>query len=269
MRVSVITINRNNSSGLARTLSSVSNQTNKEFEYIIVDGASTDGSVDVIKKFNADGISSFKWVSEPDSGIYNAMNKGAALASGDYLLFLNSGDSFAGSYVIGSIKDINADIVIGRINFIDANGVYHCDYQCVFGNCSLYGFMNSLIPHQATLVKRETFKRIGPYNERYKIVADWQYCLKALILNDCTLEYIPVTISDFDNTGISSIDNGKMMNEIDLAFQETVPISIYNDYKWALSHKSDIERIKWLRLHRFCYFFFKLFVSVGRFVGRK
>ena len=94
MKLSIITINRNNAAGLEKTMQSVASQTFKEFEYIIVDGASTDGSVDVIKKYDSQ-FAHLKWVSEPDSGIYNAMNKGIRMATGDYIQILNSADILA------------------------------------------------------------------------------------------------------------------------------------------------------------------------------
>ena len=90
-KISIITINYNNCEGLRRTIESVVNQTCRDFEYIIIDGGSTDGSVDVIKRY-ADNID--YWVSEPDKGIYNAMNKGIRMATGDYVQILNSGDMF-------------------------------------------------------------------------------------------------------------------------------------------------------------------------------
>ena len=94
MKLSIVTINRNNAFGLERTLQSIVNQTYKEFEYIIVDGASTDDSVTVIKKYVSE-IAHLKWVSEPDKGIYNAMNKGIRMATGDYIQILNSADCLA------------------------------------------------------------------------------------------------------------------------------------------------------------------------------
>ena len=90
MRLSIITINYNNREGLRKTIESVVNQTYRNFEYIIIDGGSTDGSVEVVKEY-ADRIS--YWVSEPDNGIYNAMNKGVLAANGKYIQFLNSGDT--------------------------------------------------------------------------------------------------------------------------------------------------------------------------------
>ncbi|MBQ5456460.1 MAG: glycosyltransferase, partial [Prevotella sp.] len=94
MKLSIITINRNNATGLEKTMRSVAAQTVKEFEYIVIDGASTDGSVEAIKRVEAQ-LAHLKWVSEPDTGIYNAMNKGLRMASGDYIQILNSGDCLA------------------------------------------------------------------------------------------------------------------------------------------------------------------------------
>ena len=99
MKLSIITINRNNATGLEKTMRSVATQTFKDFEYIVVDGASTDGSVDVIKKLEPE-FKHLKWVSEPDSGIYNAMNKGMRMASGEYFQILNSADCLASEDVI-------------------------------------------------------------------------------------------------------------------------------------------------------------------------
>ena len=94
MRLSIITINRNNAAGLEKTMLSVAAQTYKELEYIVIDGASTDGSVEVIKKLEP-GFAHLKWVSEPDAGIYNAMNEGIRLAAGVYIQILNSADAMA------------------------------------------------------------------------------------------------------------------------------------------------------------------------------
>ena len=267
MSISIITINRNNASGLRATIESVLHQTSQDFEYIIVDGASSDDSVGIIK--SAAEKRKIIWKSEPDSGIYNAMNKGAGLASGGFLLFLNSGDTLANANVIDSLSsiNINSDIVVGRINFTDANGIFHKDYQQA-GNCkSLYGFLGTMIPHQATLIKRDTFLAIGPYEEKYRIVADWQYCLKA-VLAGCSVQFIPITIANFDNTGISSTENSKMMKEIAAAQTATLPVCINNDYHWVAEHKGDLERINWLSKHKGFYKIFKALVAFGKRISR-
>ena len=113
-KLSIITINRNNAAGLRKTIESVVSQTYTDFEYIIIDGASTDGSVEVIKEYAeatlpcGEGLGErLYWVSEPDKGIYNAMNKGILKAQGEYLLFLNSGDWLVDKDVIKSFIDLN------------------------------------------------------------------------------------------------------------------------------------------------------------------
>lgn len=264
MKLSIITINRNNAAGLSRTIKSVTDQQDGDFEYIIIDGGSSDNSVDLIRA--AAAKRPIKWVSEPDGGIYDAMNKGARMATGDYMLFLNSGDTFASDTVIADIeaKNFSEDIVIGRINFTDAEGHEHKDYQNVSARHTLYGFRKSLIPHQATLIKRNTFLSVGPYDEQYKIVADWQYCLKAIFVNGCTYSTIPVTIANFDDKGISSTNGNAMMEEIDKAFRDTILESIGKDYLWADGHKSDIERIKWLDSHIPMKKFINGLISLGR-----
>ncbi len=99
MKLSIITINRNNEPGLEKTMQSVAAQSSKAFEYVVVDGASTDGSVEVIQRYEQQ-LANLKWVSDPDSGIYNAMNKGIGMATGDYIQILNSGDSLAADDVV-------------------------------------------------------------------------------------------------------------------------------------------------------------------------
>ena len=114
MKYSIITINYNNKDGLKKTIESVINQSCKDFEYIIIDGGSTDGSVDVIRQY-ADRIN--YWISEPDKGVYNAMNKGVAQAHGEYLNFMNSGDCFSDNSVLENIAHslCSYDIVTGKV----------------------------------------------------------------------------------------------------------------------------------------------------------
>lgn len=269
MLFSIITINRNNASGLDKTMASVVGQAFDDFEYIVIDGASTDDSVQVIHKY-CERSDKIRWLSEPDNGIYDAMNKGASMASGDYMLFLNSGDTYASNSVLEDVKSagVDNDLVVGRINFIDAEGRAHEDYQNVSSVHSLYGFRQSMLPHQATFVKRSTFLSIGPYDTRYKIVADWQYCLKVIMKNGCSYSTIPVTVANFDNTGVSSTDGQAMMDEINKAFKETVPATILEDYVWADRHKSDIGRLEWLDRHKCVRKFMNCVISLGRLISR-
>ena len=156
MKFSIITINYNNKDGLERTVKSVISQTFQDFEYIIIDGGSTDGSVDVIKKF-ADRID--YWVSEPDKGVYNAMNKGIQQAHGDYLNFMNSGDCYYDKYRLEKIMKYNleADFVIGRDFHEDSiNGSSFTSIHPLLPN-SFYFYISTL-PHQSAFIKKEMLK---------------------------------------------------------------------------------------------------------------
>ncbi len=176
MYLSIITINLNNAAGLEKTIQSVISQTNKEFEYIVIDGASTDGSVEIIKKYSS-GIN--YWVSESDTGIYNAMNKGIQKAQGNYCLFLNSGD-----YLVSSttLQD-----VFNEISNTAAADIFYSD--CIKSDDSIYIYPDNItindiikigISHQNTLIKRSLFLEHSFYNEKLRIASDLEYFLKEM-----------------------------------------------------------------------------------------
>ena len=270
MKFSVITINRNNASGLEKTIRSVLQQNYKDFEYIIVDGASTDGSVDVIKK-NIASVSSesnpkVQWLSEADTGIYNAMNKGIRMASGDYLLFLNSGDVYVDKFVLEKVVEqwTDVDVMIGRINFISHEGVVYKDYQKKNDEMTLFSFLQSGIPHQAALIRRALFEEYGFYDESLTMASDWKFFLNTLILHDSSYSYISVTISEFDNTGITSKRGKEMMEEIDISLRKSVPFRIYKDYRKLLDNNGEISRVKWLKKHPLFYKLYRFLVAIGR-----
>jgi len=230
MRLSIITVNKNNANGLERTIQSVINQTFKDFEYIIIDGASIDNSVEVIKKF-ADKIN--YWVSEPDKGIYNAMNKGIEVAQGEYLLFLNSGDYLADNYVLENIFfsiDKDFDIIYGNLN-IDKTRIARYPSKL-----TLKYFIKSTLPHPGSLFKRKLFSEIGLYNEKYVIASDYEFFLKAIIVNNCSYKHLDFTFSVFFKDGISSKQVDLSIKERDEILKELFP-NIYEDYIYFM----DIE----------------------------
>lgn len=201
-KLSIITINRNNAVGLRKTIESVVSQTYTDFEYIIIDGASTDDSVDVIKEY-ADKID--YWVSESDKGIYNAMNKGILKAKGEYLLFLNSGDWLVNEQVVDDFcnYNLNQDIVCGNINLIKNGEVLLAkspDKEALDFNFFYYG---SLL-HPASFIRKDLFNKYGIYNEKYKIVSDWEFFIRVLIINKVSYEHFDRLISNFPVDGISS-----------------------------------------------------------------
>ncbi len=210
-KLSIITINYNDVLGLKRTLESVTGQSYSNFEYIVIDGGSTDGSKELLEKYT-DKIS--YWVSEPDRGIYHAMNKGIEKASGEYLLFMNSGDLFYDSEVlrenIDSIK--NFDLIYFDTLIIDENK----EYVKVFrSDLSIDYLFNDTIPHQGTFIKKTLFQIVGLYDENLKIVSDWKFFLLALIKHNCSYNKIEKTLSIFYLGGISSKAENITLNDFE------------------------------------------------------
>lgn len=227
MKLSIITINYNNRDGLAKTIKSVANQTCKEFEYVIIDGASTDGSVEVIKEYAS--IINY-WVSEKDKGIYHAMNKGVRAANGDYCLFLNSGDVLIDDDVIGRVLSypFTSDIVSGGIKFTSGR------ISKAPKKVTMKTFIVGSLPHQATLIKRELLLD-NPYDERFKISGDWRFFIQVLIYKNVSYERIPEIVSLFDTSGVSNTEirnSEQRLYEIDLC-REILPIRIIKDYRLA------------------------------------
>ena len=206
--LSIITINLNNATGLIKTLESVVNQNFTDFEYIIIDGGSIDGSVELIKEY-AKKISF--WMTEPDKGIYNAMNKGILKATGEYCLFLNSGDWLVDENVVFDFikHTYSEDIVAGNIHTIDESGNYKI-YESP-NDLTLDFFYFANLPHQATFIKRELFQKFGLYDEDYKILSDTDFIIRALSCPGCSYKHFDRVVSHFDTNGISSQQS---LNEI-------------------------------------------------------
>lgn len=229
MKISIITVNYNDKVGLERTVNSVLSQNNKNFEYLVIDGNSNDGSVEVIEK-NKDKIDF--WVSEKDSGIYNAMNKGIRAAKGDYLLFLNSGDWLYDKNAISNVEQL----IDGSKDIYYGNAIFKFDKKdkIVKYNkpISFEFFTYGNFCHQATFIKKSLFFDISFYNEKRKIVSDWEFFAVAICLKNASHQYMDVIVANYDLTGISSrpeFEELKMKERNDV-FQEYFPMFI-NDYK--------------------------------------
>ena len=199
-KLSIITINRNNAEGLRRTIDSVVTQTFKDYEYIVIDGASTDGSVDVIKEYT--GKITFQ-VSEPDTGIYNAMNKGIRMAKGEYCQFLNSGDYLFDTDVLNKVftRNNSEDLLYGDIIVRKENSerIWHFPEKLSF-----FYLSTEFLGHSSTFIKRNLFDQVGYYNEDLQIVSDWEFFLLALAKYNCTSIKLNYKISYILSGGISS-----------------------------------------------------------------
>lgn len=231
MNLTIVTINYNNSAGLAQTFESIASQKKHDFEYIVIDGGSTDGSVDLIKKYQ-DIIDI--WVSEPDKGIYNAMNKGARLAKGEYITFVNSGDCLADEKVVvdvlaqlGTTK--KEDLIFGKVLDIYENRTQVYSFSNELTLLSLhYGVVN----HSGCFIKRE-LQLAHPYREDLKICSDRQFFIEAIIFDNCSYSHIDRIITHFDKTGISSTSASSQLieDENDRILASVVPPRIMSDYK--------------------------------------
>ncbi len=201
MKLSVITICYNEKN-IARTCESIMAQTNQNFEWIVIDGGSTDGTLDILNQYKS-RIDIF--VSEPDKGIYNAMNKGIRLAHGEYLNFMNGGDAFASPRCVAkflSYPDAGADVIYGNMNVIADNGKEFL--RTYPDNVDKLFFFNDCIGHQASFIRRTVFDEFGLYNENNKIVSDWEKWI-VLAENGGYFLHWNETIANFDNAGISSV----------------------------------------------------------------
>lgn len=213
MKLSIITINYNNKAGLQKTIDSVVCQTWRDFEWIVIDGGSTDGSKELIEKYQQHFS---YWCSEPDKGVYNAMNKGIDKAKGEYLQFLNSGDCLHDSNVlehIGEGKD--ADILYGALNYITQDHGFLVRYP---EELTLHFFLCNSLGHPATFIKSCLLKQKG-YREDYKIVSDW-YRFIEWFRDGNTFHRIDRVIADFDTTGISSTNIKLVDKEKEKVFDE-------------------------------------------------
>jgi hypothetical protein len=223
MRYSIITINYNNQDGLKKTIKSVVNQTSTDYEFIVIDGGSTDGSIDVIKEIE-NHIT--YWVSEKDNGVYHAMNKGVAQAHGDYLLFMNSGDCFYAPDILSSVGKYKEDIICGKVLKGDSTSPSGHNKPTI----SLVDLMRGSLPHQAMFIKRELLVK-HPYDENYKIMSDWKFCLETIIYGNCTFRACDTIVADYDTSGISTNSNGLLPKERNMILQEMFPPRITVDYE--------------------------------------
>jgi glycosyltransferase involved in cell wall biosynthesis len=232
MKLSIITINFNNLSGLKRTVDSVISQTWQNFEYIVIDGGSTDGSVKFIEEHRQKLTF---WKSEPDRGIYHAMNKGVKVATGEYLLFLNSGDELYNRDVINSsIAELYGE------DILSFNIIYRGIQDILIEHPDSVGFeffWNKTLSHPSTFIKSELFLKIQ-YDEDLLIVSDWKFFLIAVLELSATYRKINFLLSIFFTDGISSApeNSSLILNERRIVLMERFP--------WFCSELNDLERLR-------------------------
>lgn len=216
-KISVVTVCYNAVDTIEETIQSVITQTYQNIEYIIVDGASTDATLDVIKKY--EGYID-KWLSEPDNGIYDAMNKSVRLASGNWIIFLNSGDIFYKDSILVDVAHclINATtIYYGNVLMLPKSVIYD-------GAFSKNKLCRHNICHQSIFYPRSVFNK-HQYDLRYKVFADHAFNMDCMADKNYRFEYVDIIISVYSLDGVSSVSP-----EIDVCFKKDYPHIVIRNF---------------------------------------
>ena len=256
MKLSIITINYNNAEGLHKTLASVAEQTYRDIEHIIVDAASTDGSVDIIKEYASNANHTVIWSSEKDKGIYDGMNKGIRKATGDYCQFLNSGDALAAPDVTERMMaemEEEIDVLYGDMLKIGdkQNAI---DRSCAVEDVTLNMFYSGCLNHSPAYIKRSLFDEYGYYDETLKIGSDWKFYMQSIVLGKATTKHVDIVVTHFDMNGISETRKDILNEERNFLLHEMVPQGILKDYDKYHFPMSQYDRLKRHHLWGFVYF---------------
>ncbi len=259
MKLSIITITYNNLAGLQKTAASVLAQTATDFEWVIIDGDSTDGTKAYLDTLRADArrgtsrrLAALQIVSEPDMGIYNAMNKGIRMAQGEYIQILNAGDCLAASDVTERMlfelsrhaQKKMVDILYGNMLKVDPTGR-------VIGKSgevgrSLRQYYSATLNHDCAYIRRALFDVYGFYDESLRIVSDWKWYLQAIGMGHVDPIYVDIDVTLFDSAGISETHLDLRQAERRQVLEEVLPPAVLWDYD---HHAFDMEQMNRLRRH--------------------
>lgn len=277
MKLSIITVNLNNAAGLKATLESVAAQTCQEFENIIIDGCSTDGSVPIIKSYEETTVAKrfnnktqyplISWVSESDKGIYDGMNKGILRATGEYVYFLNSGDALSSPTVLQEMIDSidGSDFIIGRVNLVHKGGIVGTTPLLSETDMSLYNMYLHGINHQSALTKRDLLVQT-PYDTSVKMGADWKFFVQAIVFLGATTKFVDMCFANYDVVGISS-NSTAVRKERENILATFIPERIARDYLAIAPHYYEVIRMQWLLNHPFWYKLYRGITTFGRWIG--
>lgn len=200
IRFSIITVCLNEAQNIRRTCESVCAQSCRDFEWLVIDGGSTDGTLDVLAEFAAriDHL-----VSEPDTGIYDAMNKGIRLARGDYLVFLNAGDLFADAGVLEAVLPcLGVDLVFGDLLCVSAAGEH--SVRAFPDRLPRHFLLRHMLPHQASFFRRDLFAKYGEYDQSFRIAGDYELFARLIEKHGISTRHLPKVLGVFRTDGISS-----------------------------------------------------------------
>jgi glycosyltransferase involved in cell wall biosynthesis len=237
-KISVVTINYNDRNGLNKTILSVLQQSTKNFEYIVIDGKSTDGSKNLLDDYK-DQISYF--VSENDNGIYHAMNKGIKAATGEFIIFMNSGDVFYDETILAKIllELQNGDEIVYGDIMIKSAVSENTSVQVHPEKLTFRYFYERTICQQACIIKKSLFEKIFCFNEEYKIVSDWEFLIVAIFKKNISYRKVHHVLAIFDSSGVSTTENMRKIatQEREKSLEKYFPL-YKDDYKKLTSYSS-------------------------------
>ena len=234
--ISVVTISYNAVSTIEQTILSVINQTYSNIEYIIIDGGSTDGTIDIIKRYN-DKIT--YWQSEPDKGIYDAMNKGIQKANGEWTNFMNAGDLFSSTIILQQMSNIiKPETRILRGNIIRVYPKFRVKSVGVTAqNPGLMDMFDNTFHHQACFIQTSLFREFGLYSTDYRLCSDWKFFFDCVVLHNIKSQYEDLTVAYFKMDGASTNNSILYQKE-----QESYLKNLYGIELFNLLHEMKIYR---------------------------
>lgn len=254
MKISLITVSFNSGATIRDTIESVLAQSYPEVEYLVVDGASKDNTVSIIREYEERFGGRLRWVSESDRGLYDAMNKGIRMATGDVVGILNSDDFFSSADVLERVAqtfaDESLDAVYGDIHFVGADDLKKCvryySSRMFEGKWMRLGFMPA---HPSFYMRRECFERFGMYKTDYKIAADFEFLLRSIFIGKARTRYIPMDMVTMRTGGASTagLNSHKIiMREHLRAFREN---GVYtNRFLLSLRYLYKIGELVWHKM---------------------
>lgn len=209
MKISIITATYNSAETLRSTFDSVLSQTYTNYEYVVVDGCSSDGTLEIIKEYEQKFNGKMRYISEKDKGLYDAMNKGLAMATGDIVGILNSDDFYTSNDILDviatTIKEKNVDAVYGDIHFVNSNDLTKCVRyysSAIFSRRLMrFGFMPA---HPSFYCKRAVYEKYGFFNTKYRIAADFDSLFRFIYINRISTSYIKRDFVTMRTGGVST-----------------------------------------------------------------
>jgi glycosyltransferase involved in cell wall biosynthesis len=216
---------------------SVANQSYKNIEHLIIDGLSTDDTLSIVKNYS-NKHPHIHWISEKDNGIYDAMNKGVSMSNGEWILFLGSDDVFYDKYILGNILAQNnieeLDVLYGNVIWGDSGNIYD-------GKFSQLKIMKINICHQAIFFRKQIFEKLGEFETKYKVCADWVFNMKWMNDDDIKKKYVDFVISKYNTEGLSSrLRDEEFIEDYDDLIKKHFPNEYVENYNKIVELEKEI-----------------------------